>query len=260
MRRLTTLGFLAALAFAQGGQTPEAFYLKGACGPGFVQADFLDALLVRLTREFGDSRAASMLESLRAAPMDAKRVLQLVNGRIPDDDLKDLFGLHHERPQFVRNALDLAVADKDRRLLFGTLVRTMVDKGVDPSSEFCQLRETRDRLTDDQFDRLCRGEVSISLLGECFRLKSRKDQKAMQGYMNDARSSPYLLHPLAASLAGKTKLRGDYDPAKFPKPRDGTPGYGNDYKDGKAGGLPFDRDLPPVPYYGRNLDDFFANK
>jgi hypothetical protein len=38
------------------------------------------------------------------------------------------------------------------------------------------------------------------------------------------------------------------------------PGFGNEYEDGKAGGLPFDRDLPPVPYYGKNLEDFFATK
>ena len=41
MRRLTILGFLAALALAQGRQTTDAFYLSGSCGPGYVQRDFV---------------------------------------------------------------------------------------------------------------------------------------------------------------------------------------------------------------------------
>lgn len=260
MRRLPILGLLAALALAQGRQTPEAFYLQGTCGPGYVQRDFLEALGTKLSDEFGDRRGGEMLSSLRSAHLDAKAILALLNGQATDGDLRDLFGLRHERPQFVRKALDAAVADKDKKLLFGALVRTMVEKGIDPSSDFCQIGEGRDALTDDQFDRLCRGEVSVSLLRDSFGLKSTKDQRAMQGFMNDARSSPYLQHPLAASLAGRGKLRGEYDPAKFPKPRDEMPGYGNEYKDGKAGGLPFDKGLPPVPFYGRNLEDFFATK
>jgi hypothetical protein len=259
MRRLTLLSF-AALALAQGSQTTEAFYLKGAAGPGYVQRDFLDALEARLGAEFGPKRAAAMLASLRVAPMDPKRVLELLNGQVTDSDLRALFGLGHERPQFVQKALDLAVADKDKRLLFGALVRTMVEKGVDPSSDFCQLRESRDELTADQFDRLCRGETSVFLMGECFGLKSKADQREMQGYMQATRSSPYLLHPVGASLARRVSARGEYDARKFPKPRDEMAGYGNEYKDGKGGGLPFDRELPPVPYYGKNLEDFFSMK
>ncbi len=260
MRRLTTLGLLAALALAQGRQTTEAFYLNGAAGPGYVQRDFLNLLLSRLAAEFGNRRAAAMVESLRASAIGPKQVLALVNGQLAAGDVRQFFGLRHERPQFVQKAIDLAVADKDKRLLFGALVRTMVEKGVDPSSDFCQLGESRDELTADQFDRLCRGEVSGSLMGECFGLKSKADQSEMQGYMNATRASPYLLHPLGASLAGRANARGAYDPKKFPKPRDEMPGYGNEYKEGKGGGLPFDRDLPPVPYYGKNLERFFATK
>jgi hypothetical protein len=259
MRNLSLLG-LAALALAQGPQTPEAFHRQGFCGPGFVQADFLETLRARLGDEFGERRAGAMLESLRAAALDPKRSLALLNGQLSDSDLRGLFGLRHERPEFVRKALDGAVADKDRKLLFGALVRTMVDKGVDPSSDFCQLGESRDALTPDQFDRLCRGDVSGALMGDCFGLKSRKDQGEMQGYVNATWASPYLLHPLGASLAGRAKLRGQYDPKKFPKPRDGMPGYGNEYEEGRAGGLLYDKGLPPVPYYGSNLDEFFAKK
>ena len=259
MRRLTILA-LAAFALAQGPQTTAAFYLNGSCGPGYVQRDFLDSLLARLTAEFGDRRAAAMVESLRTAPLAPTRVLALLNGQATDGDLRELFGLRHERPQFVKAALDLAVADKDKKLLFGALVRTMVEKGVDPSSDFCQLGESRDNLTAEQFDRLCRRESSPSLMGECFGLKQKDDQRTMLGYVDATWASPYLLHPLGASLAARAKLRGEYDPKEFPKPRDEMPGYGNEYKDGKGGGLPFDKDLPPVPFYGKNLEDFFSRK
>jgi len=201
-----------------------------------------------------------MIQSLCAAAPDAKRMLALVNGTADDAELKRLLGLRHERIGFVRAALDAAVTDKDRRLLFGALFRTMVEKGVDPSSEFCQLGRFRDKLTDDQFDRICRGEATAALLRDGFGLKSRSDQSDLAGYLAATRASPCLLHPLGASLVRRAQLRGKYDPTKFPAPRDEMPGYGNEYKDGTAGGLPFDKGLPPVPYYGRNLEDFFATK
>jgi hypothetical protein len=260
MRRTLVLGIMAALALAQGRQTREAFFTSGACGPGYVQADFLDALRLRLGREFGQHRADAMLKSLRAAAPDAAAMLALLNGAPDDDEIRRLLGLRHERLQFVRGALAGAVADKDKRLLFGALVRTMVEKGVDPSSEFCQLGRFRDRLTDDQFDRICRGEATGALIRDAFGLKARRDQSDLEGYLVATRASPYLLHPVGASLARRARLRGDYDPAKFPKPRDEMPGYGNQYKDGTTAGLPFDQGLPPVPYYGRNLEDFFATK
>jgi hypothetical protein len=260
MRRLTILGTLAALALAQGRQTKEAFYTSGAAGPGYVQAAFLAALGREFVKEFGEERGGKMLETLRGKRLDGKRILALLNGQVTDAELRDLFGLGSIRPQFARKALDAAVADKDKKLLFGALVRTIVEKGVDPSSEFCQVVGQSFGMTDDQFDRLCRGDSSASLMGECFRLKSRRDQGEMSGYMSATRSSPYLLHPLGTSLAGRSKVRGAYDPAKFPKARDGMPGYGNDFKEGKAGGLPFDKELPPVPFYGKNLEDYFAFK
>jgi hypothetical protein len=266
MRRLLTLTTLTALALAQGQQTTETFYVKGACGPGYVQRDFLDGLLLRLGQEFGESHAETLVANLRAAAIDSARAIDLMNGRLTDAELKQLFGLQHEKPQFVRKALEEAVADKDRRLLFGALMRTAVEKGVDPSSEFCQFGRSRDEITDDQFDRLCRGETSASLMRDCFRLRQRDDQRAMQGYVAATRMSPYLLHPLGASLALRAKRsskRGGaeaYDPSKFPTVRDEMPGYGDDFNDGKAGGLPFDKTLPPVPYYGKNLEDFFAAK
>ena len=259
MRRLTILA-LAALAVAQGRQTTEAFYANGTVGPGYVQADFLDCLEERLGDEFGARRAESMLDHIRGSRLDGKGVLALLNGDLDDAEIRSIFGLAHERPQFVRKALDAAVADKDKKLLFGALVRTMVEKGVDPSSEFCQIGDCRDELTAQQFDRLCRSEVSGSLMGECFGLKSKKDQSEMQGYMNATRASPYLLHPVGNSLAKRANLKGDFDPRKFPKARDDMPGYGNEYKDGLGGGLPFDRNLPPVPYYGKSLEDFYKAK
>jgi hypothetical protein len=260
MRRPLVLLALAALALAQGRQTREAFFVSGAAGPGYVQNDFLDALRLRLGREFGDARADAMLARLRSASPDTRRMLALLNGAPADDELKTLLGLRHERLEFVRAALDAAVADKDKRLLFGALVRTMVEKGVDPSSEFCQLGRFRDKLTDDQFDRVCKGDASAALIRDAFGLKARSDQADLQAYLAATRKAPYLLHPVGASLARRAGLSGKYDPTKFPTPRDEMPGYGNEYKDGTAGGLPFDKGLPPVPYYGRNLEDFFATK
>lgn len=260
MRRLLILTTLTALALAQGQQTTERFYTKGACGPGYVQGDFLDALLLRLGQEFGEGHAKTLVGNLRAAAINPARAVDLINGRLTDEEIRDLFGLRHEQPKFVRRALDQAVADKDRRLLFGALMRTVVEKGVDPSSEFCQFGRSRDELTDEQFDHLCRGEVPAALLKDGFRLRQRDDQKAMRGYIDATRASPYLLHPLGASLRARTHTRGTYDASKFPKASDEMPGYGNRFKDGKAGGLPFDKTLPPVPYYGKNLEEFFSTK
>jgi hypothetical protein len=31
------------------------------------------------------------------------------------------------------------------------------------------------------------------------------------------------------------------------------PGCGGEFKDGKAGGLPFDQELPPLPFAGENM-------
>ncbi len=259
MRRLILLTF-AALALAQGRQTKEAFYLTNSAGPGYVQNDFLRVLFARLNEEYGPRRATSMIEHVRGAGLDKTGVLALVNGVLEDEEIRLVFGLAHERPQFVRKAIDAAVIDKDKKILFGALVRTMVEKGVDPSSDFCQLGESRDKLSAQQFDRLCRGEVSGSLIGDCFRLRSRKDQNEMRGYIEATWASPYIRHPIGASLAQRAKVSGAYDPKRFPKPRDGMPGYGNEYEDGRGGGLPIDGDLPPVPYYGANLDDFFKTK
>jgi hypothetical protein len=36
------------------------------------------------------------------------------------------------------------------------------------------------------------------------------------------------------------------------------PGYGDEYTEGTAGGLPFEQALPPVPFYGRNLEEYFT--
>ena len=258
MRWLTILT-LATLALAQGRQTKEAFYLTGAAGPAYVQSDFLRVLQKLLVEEYGEPRALSMVEHIRGAGLDTKGVLALLNGRFDDDEIRHVFGLAHERPQYVRKAIEAAVIDKDKKILFGALVRTMVDKGVDPSSEFCQLGESRDRLTADQFDRLCRGDVSGSLLGACFGLKSKKDQNEMRGFIDATWASPYVLHPIGASLAQRAKVvTGSFDSKRFPlKGRDGMPGYGNDQE---GGSLPVDKELPPVPYYGANLDDFFKSK
>jgi hypothetical protein len=256
--RKTLLLVLAALALAQGRQTPDGVYLKGTCGPGFVQAEFLAGFDAALKDEFGAQRAGEMVAALRGAGLDARETLALLNGQLTDSQLRRALGVRHERLPFVRKALDAAVAGKDRRLLFGVLLRTMVEKGEDPSSDFCQIGRSRDTMSDEEFDRICRGEVSTSLLKDSFGFKSKEDAQLMQQYVNRARSSPYLLHPMGASLAGRAKARGAYDPEKFPKPRDGMPGYGNEYKEGTAGGLPFEQALPPVPFYGRNLEDYFA--
>jgi hypothetical protein len=257
MRKTAILGLLAAAALGQGRQTRDGLLLHGTAGPAFVQVEFFESLRARLERAFGLRRTADMFEHLGAAGLDARDVLALMNGTETAGDRRDLFGSRDAR---IREAIDDTVADKDRKLLFGVLVRTMVEKGEDPSSDFCQVGRSRDALSADQFDRLCRGEVSTSFMQECFGLRKKADQQLMQQYLNVAWESPYLLHPLGASLAKRKKLEGTYDPAKFPKPRDGMPGYGHEFKDGRAAGLPFDTTLPPLPFYGKNLEDYFTAK
>lgn len=260
MRRTPVLFLFlfAALALAQARQTRDGLRLAGNCGAGYIQADFLGRLSEELQREFGERRAADMLEHLVGAKPEARDVLALLNGETTKSTLRDLLGARGEEPSLARKALERAVSAKDKKLLFGALVMTMVTDGdVDPSSEFCRVVGESRGLNEENFEKLCRGNVSTSFIEECFGFTSKDDQKDMQGFLNSTWDSPYLLHPLGASLAKRGGVKGTYDAAKFPKASAGMPGCGDEYKSGQAGGLPFDKDLPPVPYYGENLEKFF---
>jgi len=196
--------------------------------------------------------------ALAGATLEPKEVLSLVNGETTKGALRDLLGARGDEPSLVQEALDRAVAEKDKKLLFGVLVMTMALEGdVDPSSEFCRVVGGSRGLDDKQFEKLCRGNVGTSFIRECFGFTSKDDQKDMQRFLLRTWDSPYLLHPLGASLAKRGGVTGTFDAKKFPKPAAGMPGCGDEYKSGEAGGLPFDKGLPPVPYYGENLEEFF---
>jgi len=60
-------------------------------------------------------------------------------------------------------------------------------------------------------------------------------------------------HPLCESL-GLGNPR-EYDAEAFPKLAEGMPGSEPEYAEGKAGGLPFDKELPPLPFAGKRVDE-----
>lgn len=259
LRKALFLTLLTALALAQGRQTREDFDKQAPAGPAYIQQTFVGDLQRHLEDNFGAQRAQRMLDALRASGLTAKDVVALMNGLSTKSQLRKRFGAVGNEARLLEEALDGAILDKERKIVFGILLATMVANDVDPSSPFCKLvGQTCAQIDADDFKKLMGGNVSRSFLEESFRLKSRDDQKDMQDYVNKTRSSKLMEHPLLGSL--RTGKGSGYDHSAFPKHTEETAGYGKEFADGLAAGLPFDKELPPVPFYGENLEKFFRDR
>jgi hypothetical protein len=265
--RKTAILLLAAMAVAQnpgakGKPTAsERLKLRGFAGPGYVQQDFLAGLGGHLEQGLGERRAKKMMEQLRGRGLSARDMLRLQNGAITKAKVRSVFGANRGEVKSVLKALEHAVADKDGKLFFGIVIMTTVfDFEIDATSDFCkQVAMTCAEMNAEQTAKLMSGNVSRTTVKKIFGFRSRADQRDMQRILNRARDSIYLTHPLADSLTRRTgKPERSFEVKRHPKLRKGMPGHGDAFAKGEAGGLPFDTNLPPCPYFGKNLEDFFG--
>lgn len=212
------------------------------CTPAFVQGEFLKKLQKDLDDALGEERAAKMWRSFKDQDLDAKDLLDLMNGAVEKGHLKAWFGGDLAQ---VEAAVAAAVDSKERGLLFGALAVALVaDAGVDPASDLCKhVCAARDAISADDFKKLKRGSLTKGAVEDAFGLSSKDEQKLLQEALRKVQQSPYVNHPLAESLGMKNR---GFEPAKFPEPAEGMPGYGQE----AGGGFPVDPDLPPCPYLG----------
>lgn len=254
------LGLLPrALVGAEGERTPaderEQFRQEATAGPGYLQSRFFARLEDGFDEEFTEPRTAQMFRVLRGRGLKAREIVRLMNGHATRSGLQRMFGMRRRELSRARRVIDATVDRKNRRLFFGVLAIVMIGEfDVDPTSPFLkQVLGARDELDDDEFRSLRVGTRSTRSMREYFDLRSREDQKFMLRVLDRVRDSFYMNHPLCESL-GLGSAR-DYDAAEFPKLADGMPGSEATYAEGKAAGLPFDRDLPPLPFVGERVDE-----
>jgi hypothetical protein len=266
MRRLPLVPLLAlvlcALVGAQGeraGKTRE-FRQEATAGPGYLQARFFTRLEDGFSDEFTERRADQMFRVLRRREPGAAEVVRLMNGHATTSGMERMFGMRRREVDRARRVLDATVEAKDRRLFFGVLAFVMIGEfDIDPTSPFLkQVLGARDELDSDEFRALRIGRRSKRSMREYFGLRSREDQKFMIKVLDRVRDSFYLNHPLCESL-GLGSAR-EYDAALFPKLAEGMPGSEKEYGEGKAAGLPFDRELPPLPFAGKRVDELLEKE
>jgi hypothetical protein len=145
-------------------------------------------------------------------------------------------------------------------MFFGIMIFIMVvDFDLDPTSEFCsQACGARDEVSDENFEKLLKGNVSVKVIMIVFGFESKDDGKFMQEIMNGMQQSPFGSHPMAQSMGMGGS--GGFDPSKFPTMGEGMPGFGGEFQGGMAGGMPFDQKMPPCPYYGANLEELLGEQ
>lgn len=247
---------LASLALAQGGEQTTARLLhESTAGPGFIQQEFVASLWQELADAFSPERADRMVATLRRQKLKPRHVMQLLNGQVTRSTLKNYFGVGGREIERVDKAVENAVDTKNRSLFFGVMLYTMLKEfDVNPTAEFCkQTCAARTELDDDDFRQLRTKVRSRKLIAKCFKLEDREDQKFMREILMRMQELPFFGHPICASLGSGL----GYHPRRFPKLAAGMPGHGDEFAKGEAGGLPFDPELAPCPFFGSNIDKYF---
>jgi len=253
------------LVFAKGegaGAAGKRVQRSATAGPGYIQDQFFGGFRKALDKGVGRRRAERFLDRLAASKLERDDVLGLVNGRIERDRFRPWFGVdRRDERRDIETALGTAVEEKDRRILFGVLLRALIrDFDVDPTSEFVrQVVRSRDAMSEDDFRAILRGSWAKSTIGDAFGLRSRRDQDFMQDVLKRVWEQPYFTHPMASSLGRRMggARRDKFDPKAFPALAQGMPGAEPEYAAGKAAGFPFDLALPACPFAGPEVDEYY---
>ncbi len=251
---LSAAMLLAGSAWAQGvggGADKETLAQKmhkeALAGGGFVKDDFMSDLGDGLKEVFGEKKGGKFAGNLGGKKLGDKELADLMNGDLTKKETETLFDCSRDETEGVDKAVDKAVDKKNRKMFFGiVIIILVVDMDVDPSSEFCkQVAGSRDEVSPENFEKLLKGNVSKDLIKTAFKFTDKKDVGFMQDALNQTRSSPFANHPLAKSMGmgDPSKL----DRSKMPPMEEGMPGFG-------AEGGP---DMPPCPFMGENMGDYF---
>jgi len=267
MSKTTTLAvalsclLLAGPAMAQGNQQPptkEQISEGTVAGPGFVQDDFFKNLLECLKESFGKDRGSELMTAFSVAKLEIREVMDLMNGKnLTKKKIKEWFRAKESEVEGIKECIKKAIEQKDKGLFFGVMLFTMMkDFDVDPTGEFAkQACGAKDEMGDKSWQKLKSGSQSKNTMKEAFGFSNKDDQKFMQDIMKRMKESGMLNHPMCASMgmgdASKMNKR------KFPEMGKGSAGFGQ-FGDGTAGGKPFDKKMPPCPFFGDNMDSLLG--
>jgi hypothetical protein len=233
-------------------QIRDGLCLKGSAGAGYVQQGFLDTLKESLGERVGEKRAAELMGNLKQENLTPQEVLYLMNGKMTESQLAGICQARKSEADQLEEAVEEAVDEKDRKCFFGILVVVVVcDRKCEDGDFLKHMLKGMEQMDQAGVKRLMRGDVSTGTIGETFGFDDKAMCKAMQDALNQLRSSPFVNHPMCESMGLGEK--GKFNPEDFPKPAEGMPGCGGEFKDGEAGGLPFDMKLPPMPFAGENM-------
>lgn len=244
----------------------EELRASATAGPGYIQGEFVSDLSNGLEQRFGEERSKQMLDRLGQSGLDSQGVCGLMNGQTTTSGLQDLFGARRSELPGLEDALGEAVDGKNRKMFFGIMIFVMVvDFDVDADAEFCrQAFGAQGEMSKESFDKLTRGNVSTNTIGEAFGFQDKSDCKFMQEILNAMMSSVFMQHPMGASMGmGGGQPLTEQQRGQFPQLGEGMPGFpapGSGFENGTAGGLPFDMEMPPCPFAGGNLKDFFSEE
>lgn len=262
--RATTLSLclgLILLAGVAAGEEKPAKDVRENCtaSAAYVQDDFFRNLKENLAEGFSKSRREKMMGTLGKQGLSSGDVLELMNGSCSDRELRKHLGVSRGDTDRVRAALDETVKEKDKNAFFGIMTEIMIGNfDVDPSGEFAQQAcGAKDEISDETMNKILKkANTSRRTMKEAFGFKDKDDQKFMADIIKAAMVSPLLTHPMLKSL-GMAKGKS-FDKRKFHgKLNEQNAGFGS-FTDGTAGGLPVDPKLPPLPYFGESLEQYFG--
>jgi len=234
---------------------------KGNAGPGFVQGDFISGLEDKLTEKFGEKKGGMFFDNMKSSGATSKDTTDLMNGKSSKKDLKELFGCSSGDAKKIEGLVDEQVEDKNKKMFFGVIIIILVeDMGMDSSGDFMQqVAGGGNEINPDDFEKLMNGSFSTKIMAVIFGFGHKSDQKTMQSACNQAAGSAMMQHPLAGSMSFGQKQGGSFDPSQFMKGGEGMPGFGEGFEDGMSGGMPFPSELPPMPFMGENMGEFFES-
>ncbi len=239
--------------------TIKDFKKTGTSGPGFVQEDFVNNLGGNINETFGEKKGELIFDNFKKSDTSSEEMVDLMNGKMSKKDIKKKFGVGQKSAKKIEEDIEEAVDDKNKKMFFGIIIVILVgEHGIDPKGDFAQqVASSRDEISEEDFKKLLENQVtSKKFMDECFGFGHKEDQKLMSDACKELFNSKMVMHPMAESMGFDSKKFNSDDFMQLGK---GMPGFGGDFEGGMAGGMPFPTDLPPMPFMGENMGDFFEN-